>query len=65
MFNTNDTYYSRMANSIGDKARLLQYIPRNKSIRILDVGGSGGSLAQLIQQEFPNASVHILDANHR
>jgi len=43
-----ERYFERMAGSLGDKARLLEYLPKvteTKVPRVLDVGAGGGEFA--------------------
>jgi SAM-dependent methyltransferase len=51
MIATTDQYYDRMASAIGDKSKLLAYLPEITSDyrpHILDVGGGGGELSEVL-----------------
>lgn len=62
MINHNSEYYSRMRVGLGDKERLLRFIPKNVNT-VLDVGGGDGKLAETIAQENKGAKVMLLDAS--
>lgn len=53
-----DTYFERMASSIGDKARLL---PLTEGTRVLDVGAGGGEFAEM--ERLRGAHVTALDGS--
>jgi len=60
-----ERYFERMAKSMGDKARILKYLPPVTAganpPKILDVGAGGGEFAKLLQDE--GYEVTALDAN--
>lgn len=53
-----DTYFERMASSLGDKARL---IPLTEGTRVLDVGAGGGGFAEL--ERLRGADVTAVDGS--
>lgn len=63
MLDLNPTYYERMASSLGDKAKMIQYV-QSDAKNIVDVGGADGILAEYIKDHFIEASVTVVEPIH-
>ena len=54
-------YYTRMASSANDKAKIADFIQDGD--KVLDVGAGGGVLAELLLNRFPAVHITALDAS--
>lgn len=58
-----ELYTQRMKANLKYKIEMLNLIPRDRAVKILDFGCGSGDLSRYIRDSYPNCEVHALDSS--